>query len=159
MDAWLPLLKDEFFLTAFAALSGSVLLFLYLLFQLRSPAKAPVAAVPVPGAARSSTLPPTPLGTGEETQFILSMMQERLTEMADRLTALETAQSAAAPVDALGRRLDEIEKEVAKVKTFVSGNPPPAGGAGDLAALTDRVNALQRLLEALASEPGGAKPA
>jgi hypothetical protein len=115
--------------------------------------------------ARAPEPRPGPAAFENETSVMYSMMEERFGELAKRIASLETfggkpaAGAAAAPPDALLKRLATLEEEIRQLKSTLAGAPGPQDrNFPDLSKLTAKVDMLQRILEDLTTETETAKP-
>ncbi len=184
MEIWVDLTKDPLFLAALVVLLtglGVLAWCLRGLFRrsgaprdLRPLRAAENAPAPAPQAPASGGLPhpvaPTPSAAPSvenDAAVLYSVLEERFTELSRRIASLEGGKTVAKTADAnaavnlspLLKRLEEMQEEINKIKIFLANLPAPSSqGAADLAALSAKVDGLQKVLEHLALEPEVSKP-
>jgi hypothetical protein len=170
------LLKDAWFAAALVTLGIGLFIFLWAASQLRAGAAPPrPRTVPGPLPPRETAPSPEPdlparpafasaavrNAAQDDTALMYGVLEEKFSELAKRISSLESHKSAAAPssvgFDALMKRMDEVESEIIKIKTLIAQTPPPDPG-GNTAVLADKVNTLQKMLESLTMETEAPKP-
>jgi len=131
------------------------------------PAPAPILSQKTaPGPTTSPAQP----ANETDAAVIYSMLEERFIELTKRLNKMESRAASApqaqkgAPATDLSpllKKLQEMEAEINNVKAVLAEKPSTVsdgGGSGDFTALTQKVNNLQKILEAVSTETEIAKP-
>lgn len=181
MNPILILAKDVWFLAALLVfLTGLGILF-WCVAQLgrassrpannsRSASPRPMAPPQDPSYMRPSFAPsriaepmpnPPQSSFANEASVMYGVLEERFSDLAKRITTLEGRREtpAADPshLQPLMKRLDELEKEIEKLRISVTQTTGASRG-GDLSVLNEKISTMQRMMESLALESDAPKP-
>lgn len=169
------LLKDAAFLGACVLFLASLSSFIWSVAALQS--KAPASSgqeislssrnfPPImPGPAKTDPLPPlsvttAPLPSKNDPDLIVSMMQDKFSELSKRVSAIEhpSAKAGTPPYfDALLKRVTDIEGEVKSLKSGFT-QMAAAQNAINVAEITSKIKGIQKLLDNLTSGTDVSKP-
>ncbi|MBI4396489.1 MAG: hypothetical protein HY548_05300 [Elusimicrobia bacterium] len=118
----------------------------------------PDAPAPSPRASSSASIE-------NDVTVMYSVLEERFAELSRRIAAIEgsrTGDADAPPKDgpdlspganALLKRLEEMEGEISKLKLYIADiTSPIEKGSNDLAAISQKVDGIQKIIESLTAE-------